>query len=166
MLGFLRPNCVHLTDVNSRRTLCIYRLFELSYGSELWAPQTTSKDLLRIVRVQRRATKFILQDHMLTYVERLKRLNLIPISYWFEIKDITFFFKCKVGYFDLKLEDYVVQPPHHLTRVSSANTLRPNLCRTSFFRNFYFNRVVLMWNNLPSTIKSYLTFLRSKVNYY
>ena len=31
MLGFLRRNCVHQTDVNSRRTLYIYRLFELSY---------------------------------------------------------------------------------------------------------------------------------------
>jgi hypothetical protein len=91
-------------------------------------------------------------------VECLKRLNLIPISYWFEIKDITFFFKCKVGYFDLKLEDYVVQPLLHQTRFSSANTLR----------NFYFNRVVLMWNNLPSTIKSLLTFssLKSKLYHY
>jgi hypothetical protein len=100
-------------------------------------------------------------------VERLKRLNLIPISYWFKIKDITFFFKCKVGYFDLKLEDYVVQPLRHQTRFSSANTVRPNLCRTSF-RKFYFNRVVLMWNNLPSTIKSSLTFssLKSKLYHY
>jgi hypothetical protein len=96
-----------------------------------------------------------------------KTKPVIPISYWFEIKDITFFFKCKVGYFDLKLEDYVVQPPHHQTRFSSANTLRPNLCRTSF-RNFYFNRVVLMWNNLPSIIKLSLTFssLKSKLYYY
>jgi hypothetical protein len=94
------------------------------------------------------------------------RYVIISISYWFEIKDITFFFKCKVGYFDLKLEDYVVQPPHHQTRFSSANTLRPNLCRTSFFRNFYFNRVVLMWNNLPSTIKSSLTFSSLKCKLY
>jgi hypothetical protein len=49
---------------------------------------------------------------------------------------------------------------HLITRLALAQpTLsKPNLCRTSFFRNFYFNRVVLIWNNLPSTFKSSLTF--------
>ena len=62
MLGFLRRNCVRLTDVNSRRTLYISLVrAQLCYGSELWAPQTT-KDLLRIEGIQRRATKYILQD--------------------------------------------------------------------------------------------------------
>jgi hypothetical protein len=31
-------------------------------------------------------TKFILQDYESSYVDRLKKLNLIPLSYWHEIK--------------------------------------------------------------------------------
>ncbi len=36
MLGFLRRNCTHLTDTKCRRLLYL----ALSYGSELWAPQS------------------------------------------------------------------------------------------------------------------------------
>ena len=36
----------------------------LSFGCELWAPQGSSADLLRLEGIQRRATKFILHDYM------------------------------------------------------------------------------------------------------
>jgi hypothetical protein len=42
--------------------------------------------------VQRRATKFIFQNYELSCLERLRKLNLLPISYWLEIMDLTFFF--------------------------------------------------------------------------
>ncbi|CAB4007908.1 RNA-directed DNA polymerase from mobile element jockey [Paramuricea clavata] len=82
MLGFLRRNCIHLTDMKCRRSLYLALVrAHLSYGSELWAPQSTSKDLLRIESVQRRASKYILQDYHSSYADRLKLLNLLPISY-------------------------------------------------------------------------------------
>ena len=70
MLGFLRRNCIHLTDTKCRRSL--YRALvraHLCYGSELCAPQSTSKDLLRIESVQRRASKYVLQDHHSSYAD-------------------------------------------------------------------------------------------------
>jgi hypothetical protein len=45
------------------------------------------KGLFSLEGIQRRATKFILQDYESSYFNRLKKLNLIPISYWHEIKD-------------------------------------------------------------------------------
>lgn len=43
MLGFLRRNCIHLPDVKCRRTLYLaFVKAHLCYGSELWAPQSTS----------------------------------------------------------------------------------------------------------------------------
>jgi hypothetical protein len=94
----------------------------LCYGSEIWAPQTTSRDLLCLESVHRRATKYILQDFTSSYTNRLKKLNLLPISYWFEIKDITFFYKCKAGYYDLTLEDYILDnSTNHHTRFSSTD---------------------------------------------
>ena len=38
-------------------------------------------------------------------------------------------------------------------RVASGLYLKTNACRTSSFRDFYFNRITLMWNSLPENIK-------------
>lgn len=166
MIGFLRRNCTHFTDVHARRLLYLSLVrAHLSYGSEIWAPQGSCADLLRLESVQRRATKFILQDYKSSYSERLKKLNLIPISYWFEIKDIVFFYKCKSGIFELNVEHYTNHSIHRSTRSSSVGSLRPNLCKTSLFRNSYFNRIVFLWNSLSSEIKSSssVTTLKTKL---
>ena len=155
MLGFLRRNCIHLTDLKCRRSLYLALVrAHLCYGSELWAPQSTSKDLLRIESVQRRASKYVLQDYHSSYADRLKLLNLLPISYWYEMKDIICFYKIKSGLYDLNPEGYIDHPTHHLTRFSSTNCYRPNLCRTAYFRSSFFNRIVPLWNNLPEDLKS------------
>ena len=102
MLGFLRRNCFHLTDVHARRLLYLSLVrTHLSFGSEIWAPQGPSAGLLRFEGIQRRTTKFILQDYESSYVDWLKKLYLIPISYWHEIKDIVFLHKCKSAYMSL-----------------------------------------------------------------
>ena len=92
--GFLRRNCSQMTDTRCRRLLYLSLVrSHLSYASEIWAPQASSRDLAILEGVQRRATKFILQNYELSYLERLRRLNLLPISYWLEIKDLIFFFQ-------------------------------------------------------------------------
>ena len=128
----------------------------ISYGSEIWAPQGSSRDLAIIEGVQRRASKFILQDYELPYPERLKKLNLLPISYWMELKDLVFFFKCKHGLFDLDISSFVTFSSNSSshTRSSSDNLLHVNHCRTSLFRNSFFNRIVFLWNNLSPTIRN------------
>ena len=66
MLGFLRRNCAQMTDVRSRRLLCIALVrSHLSYASEGWASQSSGRDLALLEGVQRRATKFILRDYEL-----------------------------------------------------------------------------------------------------
>ena len=138
ILGFLRRNCIHLTDMKCRRSLYLALVrAHLCYGSELRAPQSTSKDLLHIEGVQRRASKYILQDYHSSYADRLKLLNLLPISYWYEMKNISSFYKIKSGLYHLNPEDYIDHPTHHLTRFSSTNCYRPNLCRTAYFRSSF-----------------------------
>ena len=165
MLWFLRRNCLHLTDVDARSLLYLSLVrSHLSFGCEVWAPHGASADLLHLEGIQRRATKFIVQDYELSSVGRLKNLNLIPLSYWHEIKDIIFLYNCKYGMYEIDINQYITQPLHHSTRSSSGN-LRPNLCKTSLFRNSYFNRIVFLWNNLPSDIKSSssVALLKSKL---
>ena len=154
MLGFLRRNCTNLTDIKCRRLLYLTLVrAHICYGSEIWAPQSTSKDLLRIESVQRRATKYVLQDYHSSYTDRLKLLNLLPISYWYEIKDIISFYKMKSGIYDLNPENYIDPPSQHFTRFSSTNSFRLNLCRTTSFRSSFFNRIVPLWNSLPEELK-------------
>ena len=84
--------CAQMTDVRSRRLLHIALVTShLSYASEVWAPQSSGRDLALLEGVQRRATKFILRDYELPYRLRLIKLNLLPISYWLELKDLLFF---------------------------------------------------------------------------
>ena len=60
-----------------------------------------SIDLIRkLERVQRRATKYILDLPSIchqTYGDRLMNLNLLPISYWHKFLDMIFFFKVVTG---------------------------------------------------------------------
>ncbi|CAB4026825.1 Hypothetical predicted protein, partial [Paramuricea clavata] len=76
LLGLLKRTCPFLTDVSVRRTLY------LSLKT-------------KIERVQRRATRWILKARKgdSSYNERLVDLNLLPLCYDREIKDLMFFYK-------------------------------------------------------------------------
>ena len=53
-----------------------------------------------IPSVQRRTSKIILRLPFLckeTYLERLIKLELMPLTYWHEYLDLVFFFKCVNG---------------------------------------------------------------------
>ena len=151
-------NCSQMTDTRCRRLLYLSLVrSHLSYASEIWAPQASSRDLAILEGVQRRATKFILQNYELSYLERLRKLNLLPISYWLEIKDLIFFFKCKQGLYDLDISSFVTFSSHRSSRTRSSkdNLLQVNPCKTSLFRNSFFNRIVFLWNNLSPIIRNF-----------
>ena len=65
---------------------------KLSYCSPLWRPFLI-KDILLLERVQRRATKFILDDYSMDYKSRLTNLKLLPLMYTYELTDILFAIK-------------------------------------------------------------------------
>jgi hypothetical protein len=80
MLGLLRRACPLLTVCNVRRTLYLSQKSQLCYTAEVWSPsQYNNKTLLE--RVQRCATRWILQTWDLTYRDGLQMLNLLHISY-------------------------------------------------------------------------------------
>ena len=51
------------------------------------------KDIITLERIQRRATKFILNDYQSSYRFRLVELHLLPFMYLFELYDIIFVIK-------------------------------------------------------------------------
>ena len=52
------------------------------------------KDFIKIKKVQRRVTKFILKNSFKDYKLHLVELNLLSIMHWFELQDILFLLKC------------------------------------------------------------------------
>ena len=100
----------------------------LTYCSQLWRPRLI-KDIKRLEQVQRRCTKFILQDYSPTYKSRLRALNLLPLMLWYELQDIMFLVKClKEPMDNVNIFDYVqfstsnTRAGHSNTRAGCSNT--------------------------------------------
>ena len=92
LLGLLKRTCPLITDVAVRRTLYLSLVkSQLCYATQVWSPaQVTLK--AQVERVQRRATRWILQTRVgvVSYKDRLIKLDLLPLSYDRELKDLSF----------------------------------------------------------------------------
>jgi len=76
----------------------------MSYATEVWSPSySTLKQIAE--RVQRRATRWILQTKRgeMSYKERLIHLDLLPLTYDSEVKDLIFLYKALYGYIDIEV---------------------------------------------------------------
>ena len=91
----------------------------------------------------------------ISYKDRLLALNLLPLAYDKEIKDLTFFFKALHGQYDLNVFDYVSSVSHARTRncVNPSLMLKVPSCKTSTFQSFFFNRIVPLWNLVCRTVQ-------------
>ena len=134
---------------------------QLTYCCQVWRPHLL-KDIQVLERVQRRATKWILNDFSTDYKSRLISLHL-PLMMSFEIHDISFILKSLAS----PTEAFNI-----LNFVSSSGTkssgvkLQHRYARTSPSRHFYFTRLPRLWNSLNllsmsipqglSTLKYYL----------
>ena len=80
-----------------------------------------------------------------------------------EIQDLVFFYKALYGYVDLDIRKFVTFLNHDISR----QTLNPNLllkvpfCRTTTFKNSYFNRTVHLWNTVCRTALCQYLVLRT-----
>ena len=166
MLGFLRRHSPSSFDPATRKTLYLaYVRSNLDYASELWAPQSIG-NISKVESIQRRATKYILKlkyDDPLSYRDRLHKLNLLPLSYQHELKDIIFYFKCRLGLVNIPVHQYFLNKvPGRTTRNSSASDLLITKCRTKLFQTSYFNRLPKLWNNMPVSLRNCNSFTRFK----
>ena len=70
---------------------CIIRS-QVLHCSPVWRLRLI-KDIKKLEQLQRRATKYILNDYLFDYKTRLTYLSLLPLMYIFEISNILFFIK-------------------------------------------------------------------------
>lgn len=123
----------------------------ISYCCQLWRPHLL-KDITSLERVQRRATKFILEDYSCDYKSRLLSLHLLPIMYWLDLQDLIFLIKC------FRDPDNTMDIYNHVsfsktsTRAGTSNKLRLRFARLDSTKYSYFFRVVRLWNSIPDGV--------------
>ena len=78
-LHLIRRTFGFTTSIDTRKKLYLSLVrSKLTYCSSLWRPHLI-KDIRILESVQRRATKWILNDYSSTYKQRLTALNLLPL---------------------------------------------------------------------------------------
>ena len=129
---------LYLTLVRSRVTYC----------SPIWRPQLL-KDIAIFEKMQRRATKYILNDFLSNYKNRLVTLQILPLMMVFEMMDIQFFVSClKHPSSHFNILQYVTFTTSS-TRSSGCGKLEHYLPKTNKERHFYFHRLPRLWNSIP-----------------
>ena len=172
MLGFVKRSSydIHNQPVRKMLYLTLVRS-QLAYGSQVWAPQTVN-NILTLECIQRRATKFMqsLPYHTdVSYKERLKIVDFLPITYWHEYLDLVYLFKCFISNSDPNIS---IKAPVRQTRSNTNNGILLNVakCRTVSYQTSFYIRSAKVWNNLPrcirDTTKSLASFKRALFMYY
>jgi len=91
-LGLIRRIFQNARVVQTKKLLYLTLVrSKLQYCSPIWRPQFMN-DIKNIENIQRRVTKFILNDYSSDYKSQLLKLNL-PLMMQFEINDIMFLVK-------------------------------------------------------------------------
>ena len=108
----------------------------------MWAPQTVT-DILKIERVQRRTTKFILSLQYSTdtpYSARPQTISIIPVCYWHEYLDLVCLYKCILS---------------NDSNVSVRTPILLNVpkCKRVSYQNSFCARARSVWNIPPGYIR-------------
>lgn len=137
----------------------------LEFGTVLWSP--TQKSLIEACEhIQRRATHYITNnfryDHALyiNYKARLLKLNLLPLSYRRELYDLIFFLKSLNSSNGYNVHKHLrFNTGTRTRRQAHGLDLRLPLCVTERARQFFPNRLALLWNALPLSIRKKLRYM-------
>ena len=121
---------------------------QLIYCSPIWRPHLL-KDIILLESVQRRATKYLLNDYRSDYKSRLVALGLLPLMYILELNDLMFCIKSLIAPtrdFDLSRHIQFCKGP---TRSSASLKMVHIRSSSNSTRHSFFNRLPRLWNCLP-----------------
>ena len=154
MLGFIKRAIGFNASSKAKKTLYLsYIRSAVMYNSTVWHLNKTHIRLLE--GIQRRATKYILNDYESDYKTRLRKCKLLPLSYYKEARDLYLLFKCLNGFFNIDVNTLFTF--HRNTR--ALENFDPLRLKLPFFNTekraaFYTVRLVKLWNSLPLIIRS------------
>ena len=114
--------------------------------------------------IQRRATKYILNDFSSSYKTRLTSLHMLPLMYMFELLDVLFMVKCfKQPDPSFPVLDFI--PIRNSSTRSGRSTKLVHLSsKSNLSHHSYFHRIVRIWNAALPPIDITLSTATSRTN--
>ena len=122
----------------------------LEYGNVLWYLRY-KLDADKVEKVQRRATRLILELRNLSYEQRLQVLNLHSLYYRRKRGDMINVYKLMHGLLGIPEEVFFTRAIHSTTRGHNFK-LYTQRSRLDIRSKFFSRRVVNDWNSLPSEV--------------
>jgi hypothetical protein len=152
-LGLIK-RCVGYEVSNKAKLLCYKSLVRplLEYGTMLWSCNSR-KTLIRLESVQRRASKYILNNFISEYDVRLNACELLPLTLRRDFLDCLFLYNNLHGLVDSNILNLV---SFNQNRGRNNDDLMLNHKRVHLetCRNFYINRITNLWNSVPYELRS------------
>jgi hypothetical protein len=139
---------------NKNNIITLYKSLvrpHLEYCSQVWSPHLR-KDVVKIEKVQRRATKLIPSLRNLPYEDRLKKLNLTTLEQRRIRMDMMEIYKILHSIDKLDYHKYI-SISNNITRGNGIK-LRKKTVNSDISKYWYFNRIVNTWNALPEDVVS------------
>ena len=177
LLGYLKRNTRFILRTEVRRMLYLALVRpHLGYATQIWLAPQSIELIAKLERIQRRATKFISKlpyFSNIRYKYRLQTLNLIPVCYWHELLDLTFFFKLTHGL--VNVNSSVLPKVRKYGRRIRSSTSHVNKyiikeCKTTTYQKSFLIRTSRIWNCSADELdlsSSTLASLKSVIfNYY
>ena len=163
-LGLSRRTCHFVIDERRKRVLYLTLVrSQFEHCSVIWRPLTLALTK-RLEDLQKRAIKWILSEENMSYskdlyIQKCKRLNILPISERFEFLDILFFFKIVRGLVPVELPSYITPymgssrlRSSHMDHLCFVCSITPKPSNGPFGKSFFY-RTHCNWNHLPLDIK-------------
>ena len=123
----------------------------LEYGNVVWCPKL-KKNIELIEGVQRRFTRRVIGMKGETYENRLLKLNLPSLEYRRARGDMIETYKILHKLYDPNTTKSLFSVNVSTGTRGHPLKLTKNACETNLFRNFFSNRIINNWNNLPMEI--------------
>jgi len=150
ILGLIKRNFIHMS---SNIFIQLYTSLvrpHLDYASSVWCPYKIG-DIEDIEKVQKRATKLVIELKHLPYTQRLKRLNLHTLKYRRLRGDMIELFKIIHNKYDIRVTPALEFNNRGPTRGNKYKLLNKNFHYD--VRKYSFTaRVVNIWNSLPDYV--------------
>lgn len=162
MLGLIKRTFTHLDKLTL--TVLFTSLVRplLEYGQVVWHPHFIG-DVLKIERVQRRATKMVSEISHLSYEDRLRTLDLYSLFYRRRRGDMIQVYRIMHGLDRVSPDQFFTRAPISATRGHSMKLFHPN-CRLNIRLKFFSLRTINDWNSLPDSVVTCTTMNSFKRN--
>jgi hypothetical protein len=156
-LGYIKRVIGHDCNIESK-LLCYKSLVRpiVEFNSCVWTCGT-KKLLLKIESLQRRASKYILDDYVSNYYTRITKCNILPLAMRRDFLDCVFMYNYHNQVVDVNLDVNFHrdgEQPVRLRNQPDNLTLIPRINHLQSYSKFFCNRIVKIWNCIPLEIRS------------